>query len=264
MIEIIGKNGSGKTYIANELSKMGHKKIIGYTTRAMRTNEVDKIDYNFINKIEFESMINNDEFVDYKIRNNEYYGIRTNDINNDSIIISGNSNLIAKKTGFKVYKLYLDASLDVRYKRMINRNPEDNLFERIHSESFSFLDDFQALFINNEIDDTSIIKKIDSYIEEGTINLNYLKDNKKFIQEKIKEYDSYNDSNTNDMLRILKYEEYLLRKLSLNNNCNKRVEYYKLIKEYLNKINIEYQMLNEKILLLNNKDYYLDYKEKKR
>lgn len=66
------------------------------------------------------------------------------------------------------------------------------------------------------------------------------------------------------MLRILKYEEYLLRKLSLNNNCNKRIEYYKLIKEYLNKINIEYQILNEKILLINNKDYYLDYKEKKR
>ena len=39
---------------------------------------------------------------------------------------------------------------------------------------------------------------------------------------------------------------------------------FKLIKEYLNKINIEYQMLNEKILILNNKDYYLDYKEKKR
>ena len=56
MIELIGKNGSGKTFIANELGKRGYEKVVGYTTRPMRENEINKVDYNFIKKREFQYM----------------------------------------------------------------------------------------------------------------------------------------------------------------------------------------------------------------
>ena len=104
MIELIGKNGSGKTFIANELGNRGYEKVVGYTTRPMRENEIDKVDYNFITIREFENMLDNNQFIDYKIRNGNYYGISGNGITNSSIITSGNSNLIANATGYDVYK----------------------------------------------------------------------------------------------------------------------------------------------------------------
>ena len=48
-------------------------------------------------------MLDNNQFIDYKVRNGNYYGISGNGITNSSIITSGNSNLIAKATGFYEY-----------------------------------------------------------------------------------------------------------------------------------------------------------------
>lgn len=263
MIELIGKNASGKTFIANELGKRGYNKVIGYTTRPMRENEIDKVDYNFITKREFEYMLDNNQFIDYKIRNGNYYGISKNGITNTSIITSGNSDLIEKATGFDVYKIYLDANLKTRYTRMVKRNKEDNLFDRIHSENFSFLDNFQALFIDNNIDNTSIIDYIESVIKNGIISQNNLKDNKHFIQKKVNEYELTDHKSQNIILDILEYEEYILRNLSLMNNIDKEKMYYRLIREYLDKLKIKYQENSKKILVLSNmKVYNLDYRER--
>ena len=211
MIELIGKNGSGKTYIANELSKYGYNKVVGYTTRPRRQNETDKIDYNFITENEFVSMLCNNQFIDYKVRSGYYYGISRDSITNNSIIISGNSDLITKETGLAVYKIFLDADLRVRYARMIKRDSQDDLFDRIHSENFSFLHNFQALFIDNNSDNNSPILYLKSIIKDGTIACN-LKSNKQFLQEKIREYESKDYKDVNTILRILEYEEYMLIK----------------------------------------------------
>lgn len=263
MIELIGKNGSGKTFIANELGNRGYEKVVGYTTRPMRENEIDKVDYNFITIREFENMLDNNQFIDYKIRNGNYYGISGNGITNSSIITSGNSNLIANATGYDVYKIYLDANLETRYARMVKRNPEDNLFDRIHSENFSFLDNFQALFIDNNIDNISIIDYIESVIKDGVISQTILKNNKHFIQKKVYEYELTNHKNQNIILDILEYEEYILRNLSLINGVDKEEIYYRLIREYLDKLKIEYEENSKKILVLSNRRVYnLDYKER--
>ena len=68
MIEIIGKNGAGKTYLANRLNQLGFQRVVGYTTRPMREGEINGVDYFFITKEEFEEHIRNNEFVDYKKR----------------------------------------------------------------------------------------------------------------------------------------------------------------------------------------------------
>lgn len=73
MIEIIGKNGAGKSYLANKLYYLGFKRNVGYTTRPIRDGEIDGIDYFFITKEKFEEYIVNNDFVEYKIRNGFYY-----------------------------------------------------------------------------------------------------------------------------------------------------------------------------------------------
>ena len=54
MIILVGPSASGKTQIGYSLKKIyGLEKVVTYTTRRMRSGEVDGIDYHFITKDEF-------------------------------------------------------------------------------------------------------------------------------------------------------------------------------------------------------------------
>lgn len=53
MIILTGRSCSGKDTIATELEKSGFHRIITYTTRHMRSNEIKDIDYHFISVEEF-------------------------------------------------------------------------------------------------------------------------------------------------------------------------------------------------------------------
>ena len=75
IIVLVGKTASGKTTVANELCKNHHyKRIITYTTRPMRENEVQDVDYHFISDEQFNKMVENNEFTEYK-RYNTAHGV---------------------------------------------------------------------------------------------------------------------------------------------------------------------------------------------
>lgn len=75
IIVLVGKTASGKTTVANELCKHhGYKRIITYTTRPMRENEVQDVDYHFISDEQFNKMVENNEFTEYK-RYNTAHGV---------------------------------------------------------------------------------------------------------------------------------------------------------------------------------------------
>ena len=75
IIVLVGKTASGKTTVANELCKHhGYKRIITYTTRPMRKNEVQDVDYHFISDEQFNKMVENNEFTEYK-RYNTAHGV---------------------------------------------------------------------------------------------------------------------------------------------------------------------------------------------
>ena len=75
IIVLVGKTASGKTTVANELCKNhGYKRIITYTTRPMRENEVQDVDYHFISDEQFNEMVKNNEFTEYK-RYNTAHGV---------------------------------------------------------------------------------------------------------------------------------------------------------------------------------------------
>lgn len=75
IIVLVGKTASGKTTVANELCKNhGYKRIITYTTRPMRVKEVQDVDYHFISDEQFNRMVENNEFTEYK-RYNTAHGV---------------------------------------------------------------------------------------------------------------------------------------------------------------------------------------------
>lgn len=68
--------GTGKTTLSNMLQSEFDCVVrsVSYTTRPKRANEVNGIDYHFVDEKTFQQMIGNDEFLEYAKVFNYYYG----------------------------------------------------------------------------------------------------------------------------------------------------------------------------------------------
>lgn len=89
IIALFGESGAGKDTVLREIlvnRPMVHK-IIPYTTRPPRKNEIDGIDYYFITEDEFIKKIEKKELVEYTYFNNWYYGTGVDDLQEDRINI---------------------------------------------------------------------------------------------------------------------------------------------------------------------------------
>ena len=270
MIEIIGKNGAGKTTLANFLYDFGFERNIGYTTRPKRSGEIDGIDYYFVAEEEFKRKIDNNEFIDYKVRNGFYYGISKKDISVNTILVSGDARKIEKSTGYKILKLYINCDLPTRYLRVMKRNdPLEDIFDRFHTENFSYLYDFNAIFVSNDYNDVTDFKNYAKQLISNENPSNFLIPNRKFIEEKIKTNDlsgvNYNDK----LLMLLQYEEYILRQLFLRNkdlfSDSTIREYYSCLLKFMVDKRINYSMIRDELYAnIDEKKYKLDSKIKRR
>ena len=70
----IGPSGSGKTSLA-EKAFAPEQKVISYTTRPPREGEEHGRDYYFVSKKKFKQMVNDDQFAEYDVYDEEFYGI---------------------------------------------------------------------------------------------------------------------------------------------------------------------------------------------
>ncbi|MCX7759144.1 MAG: guanylate kinase [bacterium] len=73
---ISGFSGVGKGTVIKELLKRNPNMYfsVSYTTRHRRHNEQDGIDYHFVDRDTFKKMILNDEFLEWAIVNDNFYG----------------------------------------------------------------------------------------------------------------------------------------------------------------------------------------------
>ena len=76
LIVLSGPSGSGKSTVIKQLmEKRGNIHFsVSYTTRSPRAGEVDGVSYNFVDRAEFERMIDNNEFLEYAEYSGNYYG----------------------------------------------------------------------------------------------------------------------------------------------------------------------------------------------
>ena len=89
---LMGKTASGKDSIAKELCRnYQFARIVTYTTRPPRPNEVDGEDYHFISRSEFQDKIKHNFFVewkDYQSAEGEwFYGTAMEDVNKGGVLI---------------------------------------------------------------------------------------------------------------------------------------------------------------------------------
>ena len=88
MIILVGASASGKTEIANILiKKYGYEKMVTATTRPMRVNEVNKVDYFLLTEEEFKVKEENKEFLETIEYNGYHYGSIKKEVKPNRVII---------------------------------------------------------------------------------------------------------------------------------------------------------------------------------
>ena len=124
MIVIIGASASGKTEIAKILyKKYNYKKCVTTTTRVIRDNEIDGVDYHFLDKETFIKLMNEDSFVAIANYQNNYYGTNKKHINNNALIIvtPDGANELIDAYGNDVFIVYIESPEEKRRSRMLAR-----------------------------------------------------------------------------------------------------------------------------------------------
>lgn len=159
MLVLVGPSASGKTEVVKVLIQdYKMKKLVTYTTRSMRVNEVDGKDYHFISKDEFIKKIKENFFLEYVEYNDNYYGTSYEDLANDKVVILEPNGVktYLEKVPDKIKICYLRTPIEYRMKRMIERKDSlESINKRIHSDDEIFNSDLEAI-VDWVIDSTDI------------------------------------------------------------------------------------------------------------
>ena len=160
MIILIGASATGKTEVGKILnSKYNIKKVVTYTTREKRINEIDDVDYHFVSKEEFIKLKDCNFFFESAIYNDNYYGTSYSSLTSDSY-------LIVEPSGFKKYlnsdinytSFYLSSSKEIRLNRMLIRGDSfENATKRIE--------------VDDEVFKTEVANKADYIINTDFLTL---------------------------------------------------------------------------------------------
>ena len=166
MLILVGHSASGKTEIANQLKRdYDMKKIITYTTRPKRINEVDGVDYHFVSEEQFLKLKEENFFVETTNFNGYYYGSSKNDVKDDSVVILDPVGLEKFKNSNldNIIAIFLNCDEEIRYNRMVNRGDDINVVkERLVHDRIKFA--YENL------------TTIDEFINTSVFSINYLSD----------------------------------------------------------------------------------------
>lgn len=147
MIVITGKSCSGKTSIVNSMEQRGWEKVVSYTTRPKRKEEIDGVDYHFIKENDFINKIENNLFVEHQVYNTAfgkwYYGTSKESLIGDNKVVVltsiGLRQLKEKMKLLDIVSFYIDVCEPVQRKRLINRGDNKKELERrINSDENDF------------------------------------------------------------------------------------------------------------------------------
>ena len=165
IIVISAPSGTGKTTIVRRILDDFSQVVfsVSATTRKKREHEVEGVDYFFISEAEFKKKIQNNEFVEWELFYDYYYGTFRSFI--DSRINNGKSVILEVDVhgALEIKRIYPDAiliyiappsleELLIRLKKRQTENEEDlrKRIERAKME-LSHKDKFDYFIVNNDL-----------------------------------------------------------------------------------------------------------------
>lgn len=148
LIVLVGKSASGKTTLEKYISdNFRYEKIVSHTTRPIRGNEVDGVDYHYVSDDVFNEMKLNDELVEHATFCNWAYGISKKEIEDkkDAIVVVNPAGLRRlHKLDIPMAVFYVVCDDKTRYKRSIDRGDdivEIALRSRSDTDCFNGIED---------------------------------------------------------------------------------------------------------------------------
>ena len=166
MIVFSSPSGAGKTTLVKLISNNKNNFIsVSHTTRSPRSNEINGIDYYFIDKNQFQKLIKEKEFLEYAKVFGNYYGTSKKNIINKleegknvifDIDWQGTEQIIKQKLNYKLITIFiLPPSKKVLRDRLSNRDMKDKLIveERMNQFNKDILHwkNYDYVVINDEL-----------------------------------------------------------------------------------------------------------------
>ena len=185
MLILSSPSGAGKTTLTKKIQQkyQNFKISISHTTRKPRLNEVEGIDYFFINHKEFEKKISNKEFYEYAKIFDNFYGTSRDSVNE---LLKNNNNVLfdidwqgtqqlSKFKELKLIKIFLlPHNKKELEKRLIQRNQDniDIISKRLkaYDDDIHHWSDYDHVIINDNLENCFLqIEKIILSRKNGTI-----------------------------------------------------------------------------------------------
>ena len=178
MVILSSPSGAGKTTLVKLLSKRKNFKIsISHTTRKPRESEIQNKDYFFVDEIEFNRLINNEEFLEYAKVFNHLYGTSRSPVisslqKGKNVIFDidwqGADQIRNKKLDYKLITFFLlPPSKKILFERLSNRDMKDKLIAEKRMKEFSrdvlHWINYDYVIINDNLE--NCYKKIENLID---------------------------------------------------------------------------------------------------
>ena len=166
-IVLSSPSGAGKTTITKKLSqKYPNIKIsISHTTRKPRSNEIDGVDYYFVDKIKFQKLIDEGNFYEYAKIFDNYYGTskalvkKLQDQNFDVVfdIDWQGTKKLSKFKELNLVKIFILPPNKTELKKRLNKRNQDSKIandKRLMQYDNDILhwEDYDYIVINNDLE----------------------------------------------------------------------------------------------------------------
>ena len=148
IIALMGKAGSGKDTILHALLKQPAFKnaapIVSCTTRPMRENEKDGVDYHFLTQSEFTDKILSGDMLEATVFNDWCYGTSLENLSKDKVNIGvfnpEGVGLLRNNENIKLTLIYIEANDKDRLIRQLSRENNPDVHEIIRRYSADEMD----------------------------------------------------------------------------------------------------------------------------
>lgn len=169
IVALTGMSSSGKDSIGRVLANQyGYNYVVSTTTRPIRSNEKNHVDYHFVSDEDFQQLINNEELIEYRYYDTIedgnptrwHYGIEEKEIDLDKgnycvvVDLVGLADL-EREFGDRVISFYIDVPYEIRRLRAIARDryfENDEFLRRCEDDDIKFagVDDIVDVVVSND------------------------------------------------------------------------------------------------------------------